>query len=72
MTSTERPVGVYPGDLGLFGIPVAAERLGLAESTIRHQIRNGKIDAARWGRDWYVTGEEIERYRRDHKRKDAA
>lgn len=50
----------------------AAEELGLAASTLRHQIKNGKMRAAKVSRDWYVTTEEVERYRRDHLRKDVA
>ena len=46
-------------------IPEAAKLLGLAPSTLRHQIKNGKLAARKVSRDWYVTTEEIERYRRD-------
>lgn len=44
-------------------LPEAAERLGLAPSTLRHQIKNRKLRAHKMGRTWYVTDEEVERYR---------
>jgi len=44
----------------------AAARLGLAASTLRVQIRNGKLRAKKVGRDWTVSSREVERYRRDH------
>jgi excisionase family DNA binding protein len=43
----------------------AAARLGLAASTLRVQIRNGKLRAKKIGRDWTVSEREIERYRRE-------
>ena len=44
----------------------AAARLGLSPTTLRVQIRNGKMRAKKVGRDWHVTPAEVERYRRDH------
>jgi excisionase family DNA binding protein len=41
----------------------AAEILGLAPSTLRVQIRNGKLAAVKRGRDWDVAPAELERYR---------
>jgi excisionase family DNA binding protein len=41
----------------------AAARLGLASSTLRVQVRNGKLRATKKGRDWHVTPTEVERYR---------
>jgi len=49
-------------------LPEAAAALGLAASTLRHQIRKGKLDARKIARDWYVTPEEVERYRTTHRR----
>lgn len=43
----------------------AAASLGVAASTLRVQIRNGKLRAKKVGRDWTVTPKEVERYRRD-------
>lgn len=43
----------------------AATRLGLAPATLRHQIKNGRLKAAKRGRDWHVTVREVERYRRE-------
>lgn len=41
----------------------AAEILGLSATTLRVQIRNGKLAAVKRGRDWHVTPAELERYR---------
>lgn len=49
-------------------IPEAAEALGLAASTLRHQIKNRKLRAHKMGRGWYVTAEEVERYKAEHKK----
>ncbi len=51
-------------------LPEAAERLGLAPSTLRHQIKNRKLRARKMGRTWYVTDDEVERYRQQNKRED--
>lgn len=40
----------------------AAEVLGLAPSTLRHQIRNGALRATKHGRDWWVEPKEVKRY----------
>jgi len=56
----------------MFTLNEAAELLGLAPSTLRHQTRNGKFDAFKMGREWFVTGAEVQRYRREHLRKDGA
>lgn len=49
-------------------IPEAAEALGLAPSTLRHQIKNRKLRAHKMGRGWYVAPEEVDRYRREHQK----
>lgn len=53
-------------------IPEAARSLGLAASTLRHQIKNRKMSAIKVSRDWYVTPDEVERYRREHRKEDVA
>ena len=40
----------------------AADRLGVAPATLRHQIRNGSLDAVKHGRDWTVDDDEVQRY----------
>lgn len=55
----------------MLSLPEAAKVLGLAPSTLRHQIKNGKLQARKVSRDWYLTADEVERYRREHQR-DAA
>jgi excisionase family DNA binding protein len=47
----------------------AAARLGLAASSLRWQIRNGKLRARKVGPVWTVSEREVERYRADHRRK---
>jgi excisionase family DNA binding protein len=53
-------------------IPEAAVLLGLAPATLRLQIRLGKLAARKVGRDWYVSAEEVESYRRVHLRQKGA
>jgi predicted site-specific integrase-resolvase len=56
----------------MFSIPEAAKELGLAPSTLRHQIKNGKLAARKVSRDWYVTADEIARYRAENRRRENA
>ena len=46
-------------------LPEASARLGLADSTLRHQIANRRLRAVKVGRVWYVKPEEVERYKRE-------
>jgi excisionase family DNA binding protein len=41
----------------------AAEQLGVTPDTLRQQIKAGKLDAEKRGRDWWVTPRAVERYR---------
>lgn len=41
----------------------AAARLGVAASTLRHQVHNGRLHARLVGKTWIVSEREIERYR---------
>jgi excisionase family DNA binding protein len=43
----------------------AGAQLGVAPSTLRNQIRNGRLRATMIGKTWTVTEREIERYRRE-------
>lgn len=52
----------------MHSVTEAAKLLGLAPSTIRHQIKNRKLAARKVSRDWYLTDEEIERYRAENRR----
>lgn len=47
----------------------AASALGVTPSTVRNQIENGVIAATKVGRDWSITEEAVEEYRRDHRGK---
>ncbi len=53
----------------MHSVPEAAKILGLAPATLRQQIRNGKLKARKVSRDWYLTVEEIERYRLENRRR---
>ena len=44
----------------------AAARLGLAASTLRHQVQAGRLRARLVGKTYVVTAREVERYRREH------
>ena len=46
----------------------AARLLGVSPTTLRVQIRNGKLRARKVGPVWTVTEREVERYRRESKR----
>lgn len=46
----------------------ASRELAVAHATLRAQVHRGKLKATKVGRDWLVTRDEIERYRRDSKR----
>jgi predicted site-specific integrase-resolvase len=46
----------------------AAKALRVAPSTLRHQIRSGRFHARKVDDDWYVTPEEVERYRQEVQR----
>jgi len=52
----------------MLSLPEAAAALGLKPSTLRHQIKNGKLAARKVSRDWYLTAEEVERYRKENRR----
>jgi excisionase family DNA binding protein len=44
----------------------AAALLGVAASTLRHQVQNGKLRATKYGKTYVVTPREVERYRAEH------
>ncbi len=44
----------------------AADQLGLAASTLRHQVQAGRLRARLVGKTYVVTAGEVERYRREH------
>ena len=43
----------------------AADQLGLAASTLRHQVQAGRLRARLIGKTYVVTRHEVERYRRE-------
>ena len=44
----------------------AAAQLGLAASTLRHQVQAGRLRARLMGSTYVVTAREVERYRREN------
>ena len=47
----------------LLTLAEAASRLGLSHSTLRHQVRAGRLRAQMVGKTYVVTEREVERYR---------
>lgn len=60
------------GRLKYLTLPEAAAELGLAASTLRHQVRRKRLAAHKIGPYWYVTTGEVERYRHDVRKESAA
>jgi excisionase family DNA binding protein len=50
----------------LLTLTEAAARLGVAASTLRHQVQAGRLRARLIGKTYVVTEREVERYRREH------
>lgn len=46
----------------------AAVLLGLSPTTLRVQIRNGRLAAMKRGRDWTVSERAVEKYRAERQR----
>lgn len=47
-------------------VPEVAAELGIDAQTVRAQIRAGKLDAQKHGRDWLVEQRAVDRYRAEH------
>jgi excisionase family DNA binding protein len=56
----------------MHSLPQAAKLLDLAPATLRQQVRNGKLRATKVARDWFITDEEVQRYRRENRREKAS
>lgn len=56
----------------LVPLAVAAERLSTSGANLRMAIARGSFTAIKLGRDWLVDEVEIERYRRENRRGQAA
>lgn len=50
-------------DLDILTLAEAAARLGVAQSTLRNQVKAGRLQARKLGKTWITTGAEVERYR---------
>ena len=44
----------------------AADELGLAASTLRHQVQAGRLGARLVGKTYVITARELARYRAEH------
>lgn len=53
------------GDEEVLTITQAAERIGVSPDTLQSQIRRGKIAAERFGRQWMIEANELQRYREE-------
>jgi excisionase family DNA binding protein len=51
--------------MAILTLAEAGDRLGLSASTLRNQVKNGKLRATLVGKTWTVTEREVERYRVD-------
>lgn len=50
----------------------AAASLGTTPDNLRGAIARGSLKAKKLGRDWHVSESDLERYRREHRRKGVA
>ncbi len=50
------------GDEEVLTITQAADRIGVSPDTLQSQIRRGKIAAERFGRQWMIKANELQRY----------
>jgi excisionase family DNA binding protein len=57
------------GDIEVFTLAEAAARLGVKRNTLVQQVRKGSLHATKTGSSYLVTGEEIDRYEREHRGK---
>ncbi len=49
--------------MALLTLAEAGDRLGLSASTLRNQVKRGRLRATLVGKTWVVTERELERYR---------
>lgn len=57
-----------PGTLYTFvSLSQAASYLNITPSTLRHAIRDGRLRAGKFGRDWVVLASEVARYDRERR-----
>jgi excisionase family DNA binding protein len=52
--------------LEIVPVGLAAKRTMLSEHTLRRRLRSGEIHGMKWGRDWFITREEVERLEREY------
>jgi excisionase family DNA binding protein len=52
----------------VFTLTEAAALLNLSPTTLRVQVRNGKLKAVKRGRDWHVSRREVDRYAAENRR----
>ncbi len=52
-------------DLDILTLAEAGELLGRSATTLRAQVKNGRLQARLIGKTWVTTRTEVERYRRD-------
>lgn len=50
------------GDMELYNVEEVAEKLGMAERTVRKLLREGEIKGRKLGKRWYVTSKWLQEY----------
>lgn len=50
------------GDMDLYSVEELADKLNLAERTVRKLLREGEIKGRKLGKRWYVSGEWLREY----------
>ena len=56
----------------LISVPEAAKRASVARNTMHRAAKSGTIKAIKLGRDWFVYGSDIERWKKEVYRPDMA
>jgi excisionase family DNA binding protein len=64
--SPARQVDYIDSMEGYLTLADMAQRLGISHPTLRQQIAKGVLKAEKFGRDWAISEEEFERYKREN------
>jgi len=52
-------------------VTAAAALLGVTPQRVRFMIKAGKLQAKKWGRDWQIDAESVERYKKERAEREA-
>ena len=56
---------------GNLTVTQAAALLGVTPQRVRFMIKAGKLQAKKWGRDWQIDAESVERYKKERAEREA-